>query len=123
MIKDLILKFLKPNVYVVHEVPFMGKIMEAKSNYRFDADLASIILEDDERVALHNVYLTKFFAQRELLKHAIPFQDVNVDIVKRIEAKGIPMTNYQRTQVMEDGPVSEFYLDLINKGLLQDEVE
>lgn len=109
--RKFIIKAFKPTIYFVENDPFLGDFVTRVAKYRLSNDSISFTLPNEESyiLPLEKVFLMEKNAQKEAAKSVIPINEEHFKLVKELEEKGHLLSNYEKTQILEDGELSEVY--------------
>lgn len=97
------LKFFKPTVYTIINIPFLGDSIMSISSYIISGDS---IISEMGTFDLNKIYLFEFQAKRKL---SIGYESNNIKLAKMLKEKGFIKSNYEYIQVVEDGEASTPY--------------
>lgn len=109
--RNFIIKTLKPTIYFVENDPFLGDFVTRVAKYKITNESVSFTLPSGEShiLPLTKVFLMEKNAQKEAAKSVLPINEEHFKLVKELEEKGHLLSNYEKTQILEDGELSEVY--------------
>lgn len=109
--KETIIRFLKPRIYIVENIKFLGNFVTALKNYETNKNGITYLSPNQEQrfVTYSETFFLKWNAKKEMKKYAIPYPEKHIKLLKAFKKAGIQMTETEERHLLEDGEYSEIY--------------